>query len=149
MIYDKDDFEIKYWGGDYVAFNDEFQSANKPHRSIKKKLVISMIFVLLVGITPVIFFGISNLNFNSHKNVAVVDDSLQKKTVNQNTIDYKNPTPTNSANKLQSVEVVNNDSYWKITKRTCGTGQKYLTTRDLNEGKALHIGDTVLVNCSL
>ncbi len=149
MIYDKDDFEIKYWGGDYVSFNDDFETPKKPPRSIRKKLAISLIFVVIIALTPLIFFGISNIDLNSHKNVVVVDNGLQKKTVKQDTIDYRNPTPTSSVAKIQSVEVVNNDSYWKITKRTCGSGQKYLTTQNLNEGKALHIGDTVLVNCSI
>ena len=44
--------------------------------------------------------------------------------------------------------VLKGDSYFRITKRTCGNGKFYKFVARLNGNKALHIGDSVLVYCS-
>lgn len=51
--------------------------------------------------------------------------------------------------KTSGETVLNNDSYWKISKRHCGTGKFYLSIRDQNGGKPLYKEDFVEVSCSL
>lgn len=136
-----DGFELKNLGNDYFySYNaQEVKSA----RSTKKKLFIVFSFIVFLLITPAVIFGLSSINFNKAKKISIAKDPIfeNKKTVNQNT---KNSEPESV-----SVEVLNNDSYWKITKRICGSGKLYLSVRDQNGGKALHKGDFIKVNCVL
>lgn len=89
--------------------------------------------------------GLTNLNnTNQAKKISVAPEPQvfeKKKTVNQNT--------NADAFKTSTIEVINNDSYWKISKRVCGTGKYYLSIRAQNDGKALYKGEHVIVDCSL
>ncbi len=135
-----DDFDIKNLEQDYFY---SYPAEEKPKRSIKKKLGIVFAFLAILAITPSVLFGLKNINFNKSEKVSVAKEAVfeNKKTVNQ---DAESPKP-----QLVNVEVLNNDSYWKITKRTCGSGKYYLSIRDQNNGKPLFKGDFVTVNCVL
>jgi hypothetical protein len=142
MINKIDDFEIKYWAGD----NNFLEESQKPKRSIKRKLTIVFSFIFVLIATPSIIFALSNLQSNRSEKVsqAPIEAFENKKTVNQNTV---NPTKTPEPEKPIYVEVINNDSYWKIAKRACGSGRYYLSIRNQNNGKALFRGDVVSVAC--
>ena len=133
-----DDFELKNLGGDYFYTYPEHR---KPKRSAKRKLFIIFNFIVFLAITPAAIFGLTNINSNKVKKVSIAKDPVfeNKKTVNQNTKNFE-PESVN-------VEVLNNDSYWKITKRVCGSGKQYLSIRDQNNGKPLFKGDFVTVDC--
>lgn len=135
-----DDFGLKNLGQDYFY---SYPVEEKPKRSIKRKLGIISAFLAILAITPSLLFGLKNINFNKNEKVSVVKEAVfeNKKTENQNT---ESPKP-----QLINVEVLNNDSYWKITKRTCGSGKQYLSIRNQNNGKPLYKGDTVSVICLL
>lgn len=127
-----DNFEIKYWAGS----NEDLVAEQKSKRSIKRKLSIVFSFISILAIIPVLVFGLSNLNFNQPEKVSVIQSPAQ----------HPQPTPTPQ---ILLVEVINNDSYWKISKRHCGTGKYYLSIRDQNDGKPLYKGDSVRIDCSL
>jgi len=136
-----DDFDIKNLERDYFY---SYPAEEKPKRSIKKKLGIVFAFLAILAITPPVLFGLKNINFNKFnksEKVSVAKEAVfeNKKTVNQNT---ENPKP-----QLVNIEVLNNDSYWKISKRYCGSGKYYLSIRDQNNGKPLFKGDFVTVDC--
>ncbi len=136
------DFDLKNLGEDYFY---TYPVSEKPKRSIKKKLAIVVSFVGILALLPVSLAIYSNQKPNQREAVSVAPKSFEfenKKTVNQNTLTTDQP-------QTQTMEVRNNDSYWKITKRVCGTGKTYLLVRDQNNGKALYKGDFVTVNCSL
>lgn len=134
------DFELKNLGEDYFYSSPRQE---KPKRSTKKKLFIVFSFIVFLAITPAAIFGLTNISFNRAEKVSIAKDPVfeNKRTVNQNT--------KNSESESVSVEVLNNDSYWKITKRICGSGKYYLSIRDQNNGKALYKGDTVTIKCTL
>mgnify|MGYP001572979675 CR=1 FL=1 len=134
------DFELKNLGGDYFYTYPEHR---KPKRSAKGKLFIIFNFIVFLAITPAAIFGLTNINFNKVEKVSIAKDPVfeNKKTVNQNTKIFEPESV--------SVEVLNNDSYYKITKRICGSGKYYLAIQALNNSKPLFKGDLVTVNCSL
>lgn len=134
------DFELKNLGEDYFY---SFPTQEKPKRSTKKKLFIVFAFIVFLAITPAAIFGLTNINFNRAEKVSIARDPVfeNKKIENQNT---ESPKP-----QLINVEVLNNDSYWKITKRICGSGKQYLSIRNQNNNKPLYKGDTVSVICLL
>lgn len=134
------DFELKNLGEDYFY---SYPRQEKPKRSTKKKLFIVFSFIVFLAITPAAIFGLTNINFNRAEKVSIAKDPVfeNKRTVNQNT--------KNSESEFVSIEVLNNDSYWKITKRICGSGKYYLSIRDQNNGKALYKGDIVTVKCTI
>lgn len=134
-------FEIKYLG------DMGYVSTRKPaKRSVRRKLFIVLCFLGILTFLPIISLGLSNIKFQNQEKITQSDIPIfeNKKTVNQNTT-----SDTNSTNSIKNETVINNDSYWKITKRACGNGQNYLSVRDQNSGKALYEGDKVTVNCSL
>lgn len=135
-----DDFDLKNLGENYFY---SYPAQEKPKRSTKKKLFIVFSFIVFLAITPAAIFGLTSINFNKAEKVSIAKDPVfeNKKTVNQNTKSFEPESV--------SVEVFNNDSYWKITKRICGSGKLYLSVKDQNNGKALYIGDSVRVNCIL
>ncbi len=134
-----DNFEIKYWGKELNSF---YQEPKTPARNTKQRLLISLSFLTVLAILPMLIFGLSNLKFNKPK---IVTNS-QIKVV---------PTTAPQEKKIKQKElekeavVVNNDSYWKISKRVCGSGKYYLSIQAQNDSKPLHKGDLVKVNCSL
>lgn len=130
-----DNFEIKYWAGG----NDFSLQTNKSPRSIKKKLLIVFSFVGILAIIPVLIYGLSYLQ----------DLNTQKITIKK-TVPVKEIVPVQTESpKIIETEVLNNDSYYKITKRICGSGKQYLSIKDQNNGKPLYKGDFVTVDCSL
>ena len=141
-----ENFEINYWGEGYRSIHTLPQN---PKRSAKQKLTIVISFVSVLAILPLTIFGITNLNSNSPEKLsaAVKVEPTARPT--------QAPTPTRVKNVVvkgiesNRVEVINNDSYWKISKRTCGTGKYYLSVKDQNGGKALYKDDFVTVDCSL
>ncbi|EKD85895.1 MAG: hypothetical protein ACD_37C00580G0007 [uncultured bacterium] len=138
---EKDQFDIKYWGGDYFYVH---QNEEQPKRTVRKKLLIVFSFIGILALLPITMIGLTNLNINQAKKISVASEPQafeKKKTVNQNT--------KAEASKTSTIEVVNNDSYWKISKRACGTGKYYLSIQAQNGGKALYKGENVTVDCSL
>ena len=141
-----DKYQVNYWAG-----GENYDHASpKPKRSIKKKLSIVLSFVFVLAVTPTLIYTLMNLDFNNGKQVSVVTTDIQtpiepKTTEPEVHKEYiEEPTP-----KENEATVINNDSYWKITKRVCGKGNNYLLIKDQNGGKALYEGDTVTVNCEL
>lgn len=134
---DIDGFDLKNLEQDYFY---SYPIHEKPKRSIKRKLATVFSFLAVLAITPTLLFGFTNINLNKEEKVSIAKDSTleNKKTINQE---------AENVSTIHSVEVINNDSYWKITKRVCGTGKPYLLVRDQNNGKALYKGDFVNVNC--
>ena len=135
-----DNFEIKYWSED---FNNLNLNPQKQKRSTGKKLLMVLLFTGILAVLPVLILGLGNFKSNTPK-IATVSEvkteptkSSGKKSVEQKSTDES------------KVKVINNDSYWKISKRICGTGKDYLSIRDQNLGKALFLGDEVKVNCDL
>ncbi len=141
-----ENFELNYWG---EGFRNIYTKPQEPKRSIKQKLTIVISFISVLAILPLTIFGITNLNSNNPEKVTKVVKAELTTTPTQA------PTPTRTKNVVvmgiesNRVKVINNDSYWKITKRTCGTGKYYLSVKEQNEGKALYKGDFVTVDCSL
>ncbi len=141
-----ENFEINYWGEGYRSIHT---LPKNPKRSIKQKLTIVISFVSVLAILPLTIFGITNLNSNNTEKLTKVVK------IEPTTSPTQAPTPTRVKDVVvmgiesNRVKVLNNDSYWKITKRTCGTGKYYLSVKEQNEGKALYKGDFVTVDCSL
>lgn len=141
-----ENFEINYWGEGYKSIHTLPQ---KPKRSIKQKLTIIISFVSVLAILPLTIFGITNLNSNNPEKITKVVK------VKPTTTPTQAPTPTRVKNvavmgiESNRVGVINNDSYWKISKRTCGTGKYYLSIQSQNNGRPLYKGDFVTVDCSL
>lgn len=135
-----DDFDLKNLGEDYFY---SYPIQGKSKRSTKKKLFIVFSFIVFLAITPAAIFGLTSINFDKAEKVSIAKDPVfeNKRTVNQNT---KNTEPESV-----NVEVLNNDSYWKITKRICGSGKLYLLVKDQNNDKALYKGDIVTVKCNI
>ena len=134
-----DNFEIKYWGEE---FNNLHLDPQRHGRSIKQKLVIIFSFIAVLAVLPTLIFGISNLQSDNPKIVTTSQIEVEPSKAPQVKIAEQKPSQS-------EVVVVNNDSYWKISKRVCGTGKYYLSIRDQNQGKALYKDDLVKVNCSL
>lgn len=136
-------FEINYWGEDYKSIY--FKSQSK--RTIKKKLLIVSSFVSVLAIVPIIVFSFSAYNSSNQLRIS---SAVKIKITPAPT---QAPPPASEeiieAIEINKVEVINNDSYWKISKRTCGTGKYYLSLKEQNKSKALYEGDSVKVDCSL
>lgn len=138
---EKDQFDIKYWGSDYFYV---YQNEKQPKRTVRKKLLIVFCFIGILALLPITMIGLTNLNTNQAKKISVAPEPQvfeKKKTVNQNT--------KAEAHKTSTIEVINNDSYWKISKRVCGTGKYYLSIQAQNSGKALYKGENATADCSL
>lgn len=139
MNYDSK-FQIKYWGND-----DYYQEP--PARSIKKKLLIVSTFVGILAIIPLLIYGLSSLSKEGERiSISKEVPAKPKEIVREPSV-----APTKAPEKNlgpQGEIVINNDSYWKISKRHCGTGRYYLSIRDQNNGKPLYKGDFVSVSCN-
>ncbi len=136
----RDNFEIKYWGTDYYSNLDP----QKPKRSLRKKLFIVLGFIVVLAVLPAMVFGITNLRSHQSKKISSAAEIQPNPT----------PTPSKKPIELKTPEitgetVLNNDSYWIISKRHCGTGKYYLSIRDQNAGKPLYKGDFVKAICNL
>jgi hypothetical protein len=141
-------YQVNYWAGD----NDYVYQTQKPKRSIKRKLAIVFSFIFVLAITPTLIYALTNLNLSSGKKVSIAPQEVRtenqtqpqeaKPEVHQVTIEE----PKKAANQT---EVLEHDSYWKISKRVCGTGKYYLSVQNQNGSKALYFGDTVTVSCVL
>lgn len=134
-----ENFEIKYWGGDYYPVQ-----TNVEKRSNKKKLLIVFCFISILAIIPTLIFGLSNLKLDQSEKVTVVKSEILEQKPQQ-----KNSAIQQTEPEVKKTEVLNNDSYWKISKRYCGSGKYYLSILDQNNGKALYKGDFAIVNCVL
>lgn len=135
-----DEFEIKYWAGG----NNFLDPKPKRERSIKKRLFIVFSFVFLLAIIPILVYSLSEFSLNQGQKVIVVQNPVTEKKPDRTKSIQPTPTPQTS-----QVEVINNDSYWKISKRVCGSGKYYLSILDQNAGKPLHKGGVVSVSCTL
>ena len=132
------DFEIKYWAGG----NDFSSQKSKSKRSIKRKLFIVFCFVAGLALAPILLFGLSNLKLNQGEKVSVIQKPVTEQPNKVTITEPEKPV-------VVEEEIINNDSYWKISKRVCGTGKYYLSVRDQNNSKALYKGETVTVTCTL
>ncbi len=135
------DFDLKNLGQDYFY---SYPVREKPKRSIKRKLGIVFTSLAILAITPSVLFGLRNINFNKSEKVSVIQTMVNK----ESPVKTKNPQPAPTPQTFQT-EVINNDSYWKISKRVCGSGKYYLSIQSQNQSKPLFKGDTVTVNCLL
>ena len=145
---ENENFEIKYWGIDRSLY----QNPQEQKRSIRKKFFIILTFIVILVVFPVLFFGVINLELGQSKKISFTTQI--KPALKPTSTPTSTPTPTpekkpNLQKTSTDVAVQNNDSYWKISKRQCGTGKYYLSIRDQNAAKALHKGDSVEVSCSL
>ncbi|MBI4097614.1 MAG: hypothetical protein HY426_01090 [Candidatus Levybacteria bacterium] len=117
-------------------FSDKLILPTKKSREkSKEKSSHASLFLIAFAILSAIVFGI---NLKSSKS--------QKITTSSKIEISPSPTP---ARLDQGETVINNDSYWKISKRHCGSGKYYLSIREQNDAKPLYKGDFVSVNCSL
>ena len=140
------EYQVNYWAG---GENYDYQKP-KPKRSMKRKLAIVISFILVLAITPSLLYVLTNLELaNGGRQISAVP--VQSQTSSQ----VKNNSP--EVHKViieepktagNQATVINNDSYWKISKRVCGEGKYYLSIQAQNGGKALYEGDSVTVNCS-
>lgn len=141
-----ENFELNYWG---EGFKNIYTKPDPNKRTLKQKLVIVISFISILAIFPITIFGITNLNSSSSEKITTAVKT------EPTTIPTQVLTPTPIKNVVvmgiesNKVRVLNNDSYWKITKRTCGTGKYYLSVKEQNESKALYKDDFVIVDCSL
>lgn len=128
---------MKYWP------SDNFSEEKPRKRSLKRKLAIVGSFLIVLTITPSIIFGLLSLDLSKTEKVSAVNDavSLSAKP-KEHIVTVEEPKNSSTA------EVINNDSYWKISKRVCGTGKYYLSIQAQNNGKALYKGDIVIAACS-
>lgn len=135
-----DNFEINYWGKDFQNIYTEEDYL--PKRTLKQKLLIVFSFISVLAILPTTIFTITTFNQNNGEKIS-------------SAIEAPIPSPTKEVEitpkitRPDTVEIINNDSYWKISKRACGTGKYYLSIQEQNEGKALYKGEFVKVDCSL
>lgn len=126
-----ENFTINYWGQEF-----DYTNPQKEHSKIFKKFGIVGLFIVLVVITPALVLNVAKFNFSFKKEVA--------KTTEVNDL---------SGNKIATTsyptegKVIKNDSYWKISKRYCGTGEFYLAIQEKNNYKALYEGESVSVIC--
>ena len=132
-----EDFHIDYWGREELSYDFP-----KKKRSIKKRLGIVAGFVLVLALLPLATFVYSRLS-NLH--------SSQVSSAVTQTAPTIAPTPkgTQSKSNVNQDGVIKGDSYWRISKRDCGTGKYYQSIADQNDNKPLQIGDSVTFNCSL
>lgn len=132
----QDNFYIQNIGSEYFPYVKESKKA----RSFKRKLGIVASFVGFLALIPFILFGI---NFNQNRN---------SNKISSNQIISPISTPikveTKTEPKFKDI-VLKHDSYWKIAKRNCGSGKYYLAIQNLNFGKPLFEGESVLIDCSL
>jgi hypothetical protein len=135
-----ENYQVKYWaGGDNYSYQ-----APKPKRSVKRKLAIVACFILVLAITPAFIYVLTNLNLRSGKEVSVASNQTQSSQPEVHPVTIEEPkAPSNQT------QVLTHDSYWKISKRVCGSGRFYLSIQEQNGGKPLHGGDSVTVNCTL
>lgn len=141
-----DNHQVNYWAG---GINYEYEPT-KPGRSIKKKLFIVFSFIFILAITPTIIYTLVNMDFSNSKQVSVVPSQVQTDAQQENSEPKVYKVTIEEPKKSENeTTVLANDNYWKITKRVCGEGNNYLSVKEQNEGKALHEGDTVTINCNL
>lgn len=124
-----ENFEINYWG-------KEFSYSNQPKegRTIKKRLAIVLLFIVLLAIAPTLIFNLKN-------------SKQDEKISSTASVPTKEPSLSPTATPKQGV-VLRNDSYWKISKRYCGTGIYYLAIQEKNNSKPLFEGDFVEIICN-
>ena len=133
-----ENFEINYLGKN---FNNIYHKPSR-QRSIKQKLAIVVSFISVLVFLPMIVFGLSKIS-NSPKIAANIEVKPQPTKATPIKVN-KEPNQTET-----ETIVINNDSYWKISKRVCGTGKHYLLISSQNNGKALYQGERVKVDCSI
>ena len=121
----------------------------KTKRSTKKKLVIVFSFIGILAIIPALVAMLTESNFDNSKRIVIVSPQTQEQKQANTEPEIHEVTIEEAKSTNDKTIVMDNDSYWKITKRTCGEGNNYLSIKDQNSGKALYEGDTVTVNCEL
>jgi hypothetical protein len=137
-------YQINYHG-EVVNYN---YHAKNNKRSIKQKLFIVLSFIFVLAVTPSIIYSLTNFDFNNNREVSVLTSDVEAPVINEN----KEPEvykvfieePKTAENE---VEIINNDSWWKISVRACGEGKYYLDLQEQNNAKALFEGNTVTVVC--
>jgi hypothetical protein len=142
-----DDYQIKYWPADSSYLNEEPKK-----RSIKRKLAIVASFLFVLAVTPSMIYALTNFSLEKNENskVSVVETVNTKVTPEVHKVTIEEPKePKTQQSQSNILTVINNDSYWKISVRACGTGRYYLSIKAQNGGKALYQGDTVVANCTL
>jgi hypothetical protein len=118
---------------------------SKPKRSLGRKLAIVFSFVFILAITPPLLMAISNIDLKPAPKVSVVNDATIDTAPKEYPVTVEEPKKSD----VNQVEIINNDSYWKISKRACGTGKFYLSIQSQNGSKALYKGDFAVANCVL
>lgn len=137
------EFQIKNLGKDFFY---SYPVVKKNRKSLKMKLLIVFSFAINLAIFPILLYALTTHNLKVESKINTTEISRTTNPIIK--------TPEKQNNKLESPQVVEtqvqrNDSYWKISKRICGSGRLYLSIRDQNGGKPLFFGETVLVNCNI
>lgn len=128
-----EEFSISYWGKEF-----DYTNPPKKHKKIKRNFMIFLLFAILTTLTPALIFNINKTGLFSKK----TQISTSTKIVSPSRVEKI----ASAENPIQGT-VIKNDSYWKISKRYCGTGEFYLSIQEMNNFKALYENDSVTVVC--
>jgi uncharacterized protein (UPF0333 family) len=110
----------------------------------RKRGSVSLKFLLFLLVPFLILSAYLYLRIpNQPKPTAIVEAETKNEPTPNPTTQVAGDSEINNNNGV----VLNNDSYWKISKRYCGHGRAYLLIKELNAGKALFAGDSVLISC--
>ncbi|MEK9176048.1 MAG: hypothetical protein AAB520_01250 [Patescibacteria group bacterium] len=132
------DFQIDYWK------MDDYSYKTPKKRSNKRKLLMVFLFVAVLAITPALIFSLVNLKTNTNPKISSVSIPAEPQP-KAGQLDKNVPTPTPVIQDL----VEKGDSYWRLSKRNCGSGKYYTSIQNQNGGKPLHQGESVKISCTL
>lgn len=124
-----------------MAKKTKLKKSNKKKSQNNRSVADNLLLVVLLAVTIGLIFGSREFSLTKNKTNRPILNSATKQVVEK-----KAAEPTSIKNEAL---VQNNDSYWKISKRLCGTGKFYLSVKDQNNNKPLHKGDFVSVSCTL
>lgn len=111
-------------------------------------LCIVVLFFAVVLISVKSYIKTHNIQSGIYK-IADISDARKQSTIKKKVLQQAAPsaTPTPS---VKRETVRENDNFWKITERACGTGVYYLSVQQRNgygPEQSLHVGDIVTVEC--
>lgn len=111
-------------------------------------LSIIILFFAVVLISVKSYVKTHNIQSSVYSMFSVSNGNKQgiiKKNAIQQAAPSATPTPS-----VKRETVRENDNFWKITERACGTGVYYLSVQQRNgygPEQSLHVGDVITVEC--
>jgi len=111
-------------------------------------LCIILLFFAVVLISVKSYVKTHNIRSGVYSMLSVSNGNKQniiKKNALQQATPSATPTPS-----VKRETVRENDNFWKITERACGTGVYYLSVQQRNgygPEQSLHVGDIITVEC--